>query len=548
MMERKRIGVVADDITGSNDIGVMLAKNGFRVTVLSLEDNPVPADFDDMDVLVINTGSRLDAAQVAADKSARAAAFLRDNGCEMIYTKTCSVFRGNIGASFDAVQDALGVRTSMVVAGFPRNGRTTVDGVHYLNGVPVSQTNFANDPVTPLRYSRLSELIGQQSARPCREFTHAWLDKDEQTRRAHLAELKQDAAYPKLIPSNGSAFFEHVMAWAEHFPVYRGDEGGWWEDGVASSFKESAALRDAQASLKCAESLESIAALTCGGSFPRAQYDQAWKQIVLFDEHTWGSFMSQQDPHSMLQEDSWAFKKHLSDDAWNRTSSLVTRSASRISLLWNNAGREVVIYNPYNFPVTGYAEAEIARGETICDQAGNEIVWRVNGTSTSQKRVLVPVKDLPGYSCLRYTLRPMREGDHAGVIESKPAMPRTVLENPFYRVVVDTESGMVCSVFDKELNREICKRPIGELLYAMGGDGSMLRGNHAGLRRDGATVVHGFMPKTAALETSLVDTRVVMEGQAFRGSAKVIITLPVDRKELLFRYEYDKEATPSPDV
>lgn len=194
-MERKRIGVVADDITGSNDIGVMLAKNGFRVTVLSLEDEPVAADFTDVDALVINTGSRLDAATLAADKSARAAAFLRDNGCDMVYTKTCSVFRGNIGASFDAVQDVLGVKTSMVVAGFPRNGRTTVDGVHYLNGVPVSETNFANDPVTPLKYSRLSDLIGQQSARPCRDFTHEWLDKPEDVRRAHLEELKAEAAY-----------------------------------------------------------------------------------------------------------------------------------------------------------------------------------------------------------------------------------------------------------------------------------------------------------------------------------------------------------------
>lgn len=194
-MNKKRIGVVADDITGSNDIGVMLAKNGFRVTVLSLEDEPEPADLADVDALVINTGSRLDAASLAADKSARAAAFLRDNGCEMVYTKTCSVFRGNIGASFDAVQDVLGVKTSMVVAGFPRNGRTTVDGIHYLNGVPVSETNFANDPVTPLKYSRLSDLIGQQSSRPCRVFTHEWLDKPEDIRRAHLEELKAEAAY-----------------------------------------------------------------------------------------------------------------------------------------------------------------------------------------------------------------------------------------------------------------------------------------------------------------------------------------------------------------
>lgn len=194
-MNRKRIGVVADDITGSNDIGVMLAKNGFRVTVLSLEDEPVPADFAGADALVINTGSRLDTAQLAADKSARAAAFLKDNGCDMVYTKTCSVFRGNIGASFDAVQDVLGVKTSMVVAGFPRNGRTTVDGVHYLNGVPVSETNFANDPVTPLKFSRLSDLIGQQSSRPCRVFTHEWLDKPEDARRTHLMELKSEAAY-----------------------------------------------------------------------------------------------------------------------------------------------------------------------------------------------------------------------------------------------------------------------------------------------------------------------------------------------------------------
>lgn len=194
-MKKKRIGVVADDITGSNDIGVMLAKNGFSVTVISLKDDPVPADFSGADALVINTGSRLDAAAVAADKSARAAAFLRENGCELVYSKTCSVFRGNIGASFDAIQDTLGVSTSMVVAGFPRNGRTTVDGVHYLNGVPVNQTSFAHDPVTPIAFARLDELIGRQSTRPCAGFTAAWLDKPLDVQRAHLAELSRDAAY-----------------------------------------------------------------------------------------------------------------------------------------------------------------------------------------------------------------------------------------------------------------------------------------------------------------------------------------------------------------
>lgn len=192
---RKRIGVVADDITGANDIGVMLAKNGLRVTVISQMDEPCLADFAQRDALVINTGSRLDTPEQAAEKSARAAAFLRSAGCDMIHTKTCSVFRGNIGASFDAVQDALGIRCSMVVAGFPRNGRTTRDGVHYLSGVPVAQTNFANDPVTPIAFSRLDELIGRQSRRKCAGFTWEWLDRSPEEQREHLAALKEQAAY-----------------------------------------------------------------------------------------------------------------------------------------------------------------------------------------------------------------------------------------------------------------------------------------------------------------------------------------------------------------
>ena len=33
-----RMGVVADDITGSNDIGIMFAKAGYRTRVYNFED------------------------------------------------------------------------------------------------------------------------------------------------------------------------------------------------------------------------------------------------------------------------------------------------------------------------------------------------------------------------------------------------------------------------------------------------------------------------------------------------------------------------------
>ena len=195
MREKVRIGVIADDITGANDIGVMLAKNGYRATVISLEDGPRAEDFDGADALIVNTGSRLDRPDTAAEKAARTAKLLLSLDCLRLHSKTCSVFRGNIGAFFDAVQDAAGIACSMVVLGFPRNGRTTLHGIHYVRGVPLEESAFSRDPVNPMRLSRLSDIIAQQSSRPCAEFPYEWLDEPEEEQQRHLTELKARARY-----------------------------------------------------------------------------------------------------------------------------------------------------------------------------------------------------------------------------------------------------------------------------------------------------------------------------------------------------------------
>lgn len=195
MEQRFRAGVVADDITGANDIGLMFSQGGLSAAVVSLKDQPREEDFADAGVWIVNTDSRLDSPELAAQKSAAAARFLRDAGCRMIYTKTCSVFRGNVGASFDAVQDVLGVRCSMVAAGFPENGRTTVDGLHYVYGVLLENSAFASDPVNPMHLSRLSDIIGRQSSRPCGAFDRRLLDLPPAQRKERFETLKRSCAY-----------------------------------------------------------------------------------------------------------------------------------------------------------------------------------------------------------------------------------------------------------------------------------------------------------------------------------------------------------------
>ena len=96
---KKRIGVVADDVTGANDIGVMFRKGGYRSAVfplclLSLCD--WKKECEELDVIIIDTDSRFDNPKTAAGKVAQAAALLQELPCDRYFKKTCSVFRGNI--------------------------------------------------------------------------------------------------------------------------------------------------------------------------------------------------------------------------------------------------------------------------------------------------------------------------------------------------------------------------------------------------------------------------------------------------------------------
>ncbi len=192
---RKRTAVVADDITGANDIGGMFAKSGCVAGVFPWSESLTAADFEGLDVVVVDTDSRFDDPKTAYGKVYRAASLLRGVGFDLYFNKTCSVFRGNIGAEFDAMQDALGVPCSMVVLGFPANGRTTLHGVHYVNGIRLDQTSFVRDPIHPTLEPELTKIIAKQSSRKSAVFPYEWLELPREEQAAALARLKKENAY-----------------------------------------------------------------------------------------------------------------------------------------------------------------------------------------------------------------------------------------------------------------------------------------------------------------------------------------------------------------
>ena len=91
-------------------------------------------------------------------------------GVFSIYKKTDSALRGNIGAELSALLKTSGERQLSFLPAFPQIDRVTRDGVHYISGVPVTESPFGIDPFEPVRHARVTELIGEQTDVPAHSF------------------------------------------------------------------------------------------------------------------------------------------------------------------------------------------------------------------------------------------------------------------------------------------------------------------------------------------------------------------------------------------
>lgn len=190
------IGIVADDITGAGDIGIMYAKSGLATHVYSYTDlNQALPRLKQADAVILDTNSRFDEPEHAYAKVFDATLRLKKEGATRFINKTCSVFRGNIGVEFDAMLDALEAEFAIVVLGFPKNGRTTMDGIHYVHGKKLGDSEFRNDPVHPMRSSDLIEILQAQTSRKVGSIGHLVIAQGPKALQAEIDSLRSHVQY-----------------------------------------------------------------------------------------------------------------------------------------------------------------------------------------------------------------------------------------------------------------------------------------------------------------------------------------------------------------
>ena len=177
-----KIVIIADDITGGADTAVQFCAL-FDETVL-VPYHQLPSALSQSDQMVsraisIFTNSRALDSDVARKRLLSVAGQFSQSKPEWIYKKIDSCLRGNLGAEIDAIMDGLEFELSFIAPAFPEMGRTTVNDIHLVHGVPVNQTEISQDPVAPVTESRVPRLVAQQSRYPVGHVALDSLQKGE---------------------------------------------------------------------------------------------------------------------------------------------------------------------------------------------------------------------------------------------------------------------------------------------------------------------------------------------------------------------------------
>lgn len=239
-------------------------------------------------------------------------------------------------------------------------------------------------------------------------------------------------AYPRLVVATTSqAFRAFEERYGGQLPERRGEWTGYWEDGAASSARETGLSRTAADRLVQAETLWAI---VNPDRFPAERFAKAWKNIFLFSEHSWGSFMSAAEPDAPLTWELWNKKKSFADTADMESRSLLREAVT------SQAGAKPVLNAVDIFNTASWARGGIVEipetlsstGDAVRDAQGR----RLPSQRLSTGALAVRVPEVPAFGALRIVIEaaePLKEGS--------AAVAGSVLKSDLLEAAVDPETG-----------------------------------------------------------------------------------------------------------
>lgn len=161
--------IIADDFTGASDTGAQFRKRGIDINIV-FDTNFI----DSKQSIVIDTESRGLNEIEAYNRVKEITKKLSQYSFDCLYKKIDSTLRGNLGIEIKAIDEVYKPDLIVFAPAYPDNNRTTINGVHLLNGIPISQTEISQDPKKPVKIDNIKNLLENEINE---EVTHVFLNE-----------------------------------------------------------------------------------------------------------------------------------------------------------------------------------------------------------------------------------------------------------------------------------------------------------------------------------------------------------------------------------
>ena len=201
--------VVADDFTGANDTGVQIRRRGIPVRVIfsgrelcSLTGNSETGGGS----WVLDTESRFLPEAQAFEKLVSETEEIPFGNFLHVIKKVDSTLRGNIGAETRALAQCYVPELIVFAPALPDLGRATIDRIHCLSGTPISQTELARDPKTPVKIDDVQKIMADAFGEEVFHVCLNTLRNDPDVLRRGLAATRNDSLKrPRIFSFDASA-------------------------------------------------------------------------------------------------------------------------------------------------------------------------------------------------------------------------------------------------------------------------------------------------------------------------------------------------------
>ena len=267
---------------------------------------------------------------------------------------------------------------------------------------------------------------------------------------------------PKLRLSVVSDFFEYVEnKYASTLPVYKNAWLDWWTDGYGSTSRETAEVRKTQNLLQVDQGLFAMVTMMGGEQSPalESNIDHISENAIFFDEHTCGADESIDHPYSENSTRQWLQKGAYAWEALKKVTLLHEEALARFQPFLKKADFPVIyVINSMGWSRSGavdifidYQVLPVDKHYKITDiSSGKEVTAQLVRKRAEGAYWVLEVNDIPamGYKALKIELSGQQINPQANASVE-------VLENNFYKIVINKTTGAISSLYDKELKQEL---------------------------------------------------------------------------------------------